>query len=247
MKAIDLVTFATKAYDEKWGYVFGGQGEIYTPELAMKWGAARQGGMAPSYFLNTCKKWVGRRVADCSGLIIAALQSENPKYPDQASGTLFNRCNLKGAISTLPEKPGLCLWRPGHIGIYTGGGYAIEARGVAYGVVRTKVACRNWTHWGMLKDVDYDDSAATGTASASYIAIYRLLAYRKPMLVGDDVQWLQKELNTREHSCGKVDGIFGTKTQSAVKSYQKQNRLVVDGIAGRRTITALGGVFKGSA
>jgi len=49
------------------------------------------------------------------------------------------------------------------------------------------------------------------------------------------VKKIQTELTKRKHDCGEVDGIFGYLTQSAVKEFQKQNDLVVDGIAGRVT------------
>jgi len=60
-------------------------------------------------------------------------------------------------ISTVENAPvGAAVWRKGHIGIYVGNGYAIEARGSAYGVVRTKIAKRDWTHWFLLNDITYE-------------------------------------------------------------------------------------------
>lgn len=55
---------------------------------------------------------------------------------------------------------------------------------------------------------------------------------------GDDVKKLQKALNNSGYSLD-VDGIFGTKTQSAVKEYQKSKGLSVDGIVGNNTWTSL--------
>lgn len=60
-----------------------------------------------------------------------------------------------GAISTMPEIPGLMLWKSGHAGVYIGGGYAIEAMGTSKGVVKTKVSDRNWQGWGKLPYIDY--------------------------------------------------------------------------------------------
>lgn len=51
---------------------------------------------------------------------------------------------------------------------------------------------------------------------------------------GSDVTELQKKLNENGYSL-KVDGEFGSKTQAAVKDYQKKNNLQVDGIAGKNT------------
>lgn len=51
---------------------------------------------------------------------------------------------------------------------------------------------------------------------------------------GDDVRKLQEKLN--EYGYGlDTDGIFGVKTQSAVRDYQKNNGLSVDGIVGANT------------
>lgn len=52
-------------------------------------------------------------------------------------------------------------------------------------------------------------------------------------------KWLQWELNEHGYDCGTVDGIFGTKTENAVKAFQRASGLAVDGIAGAKTIAAL--------
>ncbi len=51
---------------------------------------------------------------------------------------------------------------------------------------------------------------------------------------GDDVKKLQKELNKQGYKLD-VDGKFGSKTQSAVKDYQKKKGLAVDGVVGKNT------------
>ena len=51
---------------------------------------------------------------------------------------------------------------------------------------------------------------------------------------GNDVRWLQYELNQRGAGL-IVDGIFGLKTDTAVRKYQESRNLVVDGIVGSRT------------
>ena len=55
---------------------------------------------------------------------------------------------------------------------------------------------------------------------------------------GSDVTELQKLLNQNGYTLD-VDGIFGDKTQAAVKDYQKKNNLAVDGIVGTNTWGAL--------
>ena len=66
--------------------------------------------------------------------------------------------------------------------------------------------------------------------------------------VGNEVTAIQKVLKNKGYYTGAVDGIFGSKTLAAVKSFQKANGLTVDGIAGPQTLKALGvsGVSNGT-
>ena len=57
---------------------------------------------------------------------------------------------------------------------------------------------------------------------------------------GDEVKKIQEKLKRWGYYDGAVDGIFGSKTLSAVKLFQKKNGLTVDGIAGNKTLAALG-------
>ncbi|MBQ2945389.1 MAG: cell wall hydrolase [Clostridia bacterium] len=58
---------------------------------------------------------------------------------------------------------------------------------------------------------------------------------------GEEVRLIQKKLIEKGYLCeGDADGIFGTKTLNAVKRYQKDNGLVADGIAGKKTLASLG-------
>ena len=53
---------------------------------------------------------------------------------------------------------------------------------------------------------------------------------------GDAVKQLQTNLNKLGFNCGTADGIFGVKTEAAVKAFQKAYGLAVDGIAGPATL-----------
>lgn len=57
---------------------------------------------------------------------------------------------------------------------------------------------------------------------------------------GDDVIYLQKQLTVLGYSVGSVDGVFGIKTLEAVKAFQVDNNLSVDGVVGAKTWAALG-------
>ena len=56
---------------------------------------------------------------------------------------------------------------------------------------------------------------------------------------GNITKTLQGLLICNGYSTNGFDGVFGSGTQTAVKSYQKKKGLTVDGIAGKNTFTAL--------
>ncbi|MBO5897121.1 MAG: spore cortex-lytic enzyme [Clostridia bacterium] len=57
---------------------------------------------------------------------------------------------------------------------------------------------------------------------------------------GDEVRRIQQKLKTLGFFEGAVDGIYGVKTQSAVKRFQKSVGITADGIAGSKTLLYLG-------
>lgn len=61
----------------------------------------------------------------------------------------------------------------------------------------------------------------------------------------EEVSAVQQALKEKGYYNYTVDGIFGTRTRSAVVSFQKDNGLDPDGIAGEKTLKALG-VYSGS-
>jgi N-acetylmuramoyl-L-alanine amidase len=54
------------------------------------------------------------------------------------------------------------------------------------------------------------------------------------------IKTMQTKLKRWGYYTGSVDGIYGSKTKSAVRLFQKRNGLVVDGIVGKKTLAALG-------
>ncbi len=63
---------------------------------------------------------------------------------------------------------------------------------------------------------------------------------------GDEVKQIQTKLKNWGYYSGSVDGIYGSGTLSAVKSFQRKNGLTVDGIAGTKTLQAMG-IFSSSS
>ncbi len=62
---------------------------------------------------------------------------------------------------------------------------------------------------------------------------------RSPSLRGDDVAELQQRLCALGFDTGRVDGIYGDATAQAVREFQQDSALAVDGILGADTISAL--------
>lgn len=75
-------------------------------------------------------------------------------------------------------------------------------------------------------------SVYTAEATSSYVTL-------KYGSRGSAVVQLQQALITKGFPVGKADGIFGPKTRQAVIAFQKANKLIVDGIAGKQTQSAL--------
>ena len=70
-----------------------------------------------------------------------------------------------------------------------------------------------------------------------YSDVYALSKYGSR---GEEVKQIQSKLKNWGYYSGSVDGIYGSKTYSAVKTFQKKNGLTADGIAGDKTLAALG-------
>ncbi len=57
---------------------------------------------------------------------------------------------------------------------------------------------------------------------------------------GEEVRQIQTKLKRWGYYKGNVDGIYGSQTQEAVRYFQRKNGLAVDGIAGPKTLQAMG-------
>lgn len=159
-----------QAWANNWGYVWGTYGNVLTPAL-FEYKKQQYPDGVGNYADFIKEHWLGRRTADCIGLIKGYgwldTKSMTIRYatngmPDYGADQMYQACKNAGtlnkdygAISTMPEIPGLMLWKSGHAGVYIGGGYAIEAMGTSKGVVKTKVSDRNWQGWGKLPYIDY--------------------------------------------------------------------------------------------
>lgn len=161
----DLANFALHAWNSGWGYVWGTFGCVLDEVTVADRLSLYPGIMEPKLdFIRD--NWLGKRCADCSGLIKAYLWYEPGAginygaggYPDYDADSLFRNAQESGPIDTIPELPGIAVWCEGHIGIYIGDGLIVEAMGTDYGVVKTRLEGyigSRWTHWLKLEGVSY--------------------------------------------------------------------------------------------
>lgn len=69
--------------------------------------------------------------------------------------------------------------------------------------------------------------------------VARLLYLTSPHLHGEDVHKVQLELRRHGHSPGPIDGHYGASTAAAVRSFQRECQVTVDGVVGPATILFL--------
>ena len=84
-----------------------------------------------------------------------------------------------------------------------------------------------------------DANTWAALVEAGYRLGDRPLYRHAPMLRGDDVADLQRRLSALGFDTGRVDGIFGDQTAAALREFQRNAGLSIDGVCGRGTLTEL--------
>ena len=241
--AADLIAKFQYALDNHWGYIWGASGQLWTQ--------AKQDAATREMTVKYGQRWVGHNVADCSGLFTWAFKQLGG-YMYHGSNTMFKKYSittgeLKNGQRTDGEKlkPGTAVYTGtkddhGHVGLYIGGGWVIEAKGTQYGVVRSSIAEKKWTWWGELTGVSYSGENAPVEPPVSGNDKVVLPTLRRGDK-GEKVAYLQKLLMDRGYALPKygADGDFGAETEKAVKAFQRDWGLKEDGVVGEKTWSML--------
>ncbi len=166
---LDLVKWAEYAADKGWGYVYGTYGTVLSESmLTAKMEQYPDEVATKEQFIRDT--WLGKRTADCVGLIkgygwfnTASQDTEigSNGMQDLSANGMYDAATVKGEISTIPETPGLAVWKDGHIGIYIGDGNVVEAYGTERGVIRSVLADGGWTHWLEVPSINYVEQEVT--------------------------------------------------------------------------------------
>ena len=247
IKAEALIAKFQQALEEKWGYIWGTAGEKWTAEKQKELEKTTDSNRAQGRQYGS--KWIGHRVADCSGLFSWAFKQLGGSIY-HGSDTMYRKyCVNKGELSKGKRtdrgilKPGTAVfvWNGSsysHVGLYAGNGIVIEAMSTLKGVTTTKVTAGKWTHWGEVTGVDYaGDNAELRMQNAELIVDGNNWPTLRKGSKGNAVKECQTLLEKAGYSVGPcgIDGDFGKDTLAAVKAFQKDHGLKVDGIVGPLT------------
>ena len=252
LTSTQLVEYCKQVFDAGWVYWYGTYGKRCTEKLynskkkqyPAHYTASREAGYKKDIA-------AGKRCADCVGLIKSFFWTggkfdTEPVYksngcPDKSANGMIAYCSETGPIKSLPEEPGLVVWKDGHIGVYIGGGYTIEMRGFAYDCVKRRVSEGPWTKWGRLPAsmIVYDGAPAPQPEPQPQPEGLRRGDY------GTAVRAMQEALLRWDTRCLPkygADGDFGGETEKAVKAFQAASGLPETGVYDEATRAKLTGV-----
>ena len=234
-------------------YVFGMWGRECTPSVRRQYA-----GYNPSHkraIFKACPvlsgkqpscdgcKWQGKLAFDCRGFTYWCLSQVGITIKGGGATSQYNTAAnwlQRGDIGDMPDVV-CCVFqrrngRMQHTGLHIGGGKVIHcSNGVQWGDTSDKA----WTHYAIPAGLyTAEEIAAAGKPEPekpTEDVVFNLRRGSK----GSEVTKLQAALNAQGYDCGAADGIFGLKTEMAVRAFQADNGLAVDGIAGKATQEAL--------
>ena len=256
IKADALIAKFEEAIADQYGYIYGKTHDWWTADKQRNYEKAYAGDSDRELSCKYGSQWVGHYVTDCSGLFAWAFSSLGGKMYHGSDTMYRSWCVSKGKLSSGKRTDGQAL-KPGtavfvyksskgkytHVGLYIGNGIVIEAEGAKRGTVKSKVTLSKWSNWGELKGIEYTASETQEQPSApkDEETPTTSLPTLKRGMKGEYVTLLQTKLVNKGYSVGScgIDGDFGSATLKAVKQFQKDNGLKVDGIVGRNTWAAL--------
>lgn len=208
---------------------------------------------------RTCEgcPWNGVRCFDCRGFTHWLLEQVGLQlYGDTVTSQWETKSNwaAQGDIADMPENLVCCIFRKGHTGMYLGNwiadvcfdsdtGQLYPDRGPQIIHCSTMVkedslpGNPKWLRWGIpagLYSTDELRKAGVNVEESRNVPTIRRGA------TGDLVIELQKRLNNEMGAGLTVDGVFGKKTEEAVKAFQSTHGLKADGVVGPKTWAALG-------
>lgn len=250
MPIAEFVEGLQAAVKRKDGYIMGAKGQDPKKWATTSWWYAQYKGTQRTKALEWRK--TAERVWDCNGMAEGLYEDfSGVNINTKARYNYSGWCGTKGKgiIPTKYRVPGAAVFwgdtassihhvayleKPVDEGNPAGDWHIIEAQGVMKGVKRNTLLSRKPNFWGLMtKYFDYENVKTTEHTLGD-----RTLRNGDE---GEDVKALQTNLIRLGYSCGEwgADGDFGDTTEIAVENFQRGNKLVVDGIYGAKSHTAM--------
>lgn len=239
-----------------WQYVYASQGQDCTPQ----WRRSRIPYCPEQKYVdminNNCPvlsgkqpacdgcSFVDTRVFDCAGFVLWTLTQAGVPFYGQGATTQWNTPSnwaARGEIKNMPKNLVCVVYKRrgtkmSHTGMSMGDG--------AGGVIHCSTTVKRgnaytdsspWTHWGIPRGLySTEELRKAGLDVADNTPTLRRGSQ------GDAVEELQALLNAKYGYDLEVDGNYGSKTEAAVKDFQKKHGLTADGVVGPKTWRALG-------
>lgn len=205
-------------------------------------------------------RWGERGDYDCSSLTISAFKQAEIPLTCTYTGDMYadmTRKGFKDVTSSVNLSTGSGLKRGDvllnhqrHVAVYCGNGVEVEASGNEYGKAtggqpgdqtEREILKRPYRNYPWDCVLRYGGGTTAPTTAPTTTTSRKTVRYGSK---GSDVLFLQQILNKKSYRGynGRPldeDGEFGTNTLTAVRAFQRDNGLEVDGIVGKMTWSAL--------
>ena len=221
---------ATNVGTEPWHYLYGtGKSKTTAERIEERWkNHYSKTWTREAYDHATAAMSPDDYATDCQGLLDAYLTYELGEKTDANANYNYRKwCTDKGRISEIerPYKLGEAVFmansrgKMSHVGWICGLDsdgelLVVEARGLIYGVVVTRLEARPWTHRGLMtKKFEYNKENKPMATKFEVVS---------PMLRGDGITAMQRALNANGYTDDngnalKEDGKWGSKSQAAFR------------------------------
>ena len=231
-----------------WPYVYGARGEYCTVQNRH----SRYSDAHPTirtkckgYDTGSCTgcKWYPNservRCYDCRGFTYWCLKQVEIIINGQGATSQWNTAAnwaSKGEIAAMPRDTLVCLFvQKGKTMEHTGFGYNSETCECSNGVQHFTSRNKKWTHWAVPAGLYSTDPQPEPEPVPAWRPTIRRGS--KGAEVGE-CQTMLVKLGYDIGPCG-IDGDFGRATEKAVREFQGDHQLVVDGVVGPMTWDAL--------
>lgn len=160
ISAQDLCAVFSKVLKDGWGVVPGFDGQVLTQDMI-------DDKLTDENVKRSASKWLGKHVADNGGLFAYAFRTLGRVDGYTGNGVTYigkifdEFCSETGKLPKGGLLPGMVMFKKhgnsfSGVGLYVGNNSIITAQSSKVGVIHARLNSE-WTYWGKLKDIEYDE------------------------------------------------------------------------------------------